>query len=125
MKKTFTLLASALVLVLSGAYFVHAQTSMMDGYGWEPNITRYNDHYGMMNYGLGGYGLFGGGIVALIFWLLLIGSIVALVRYFSHDSKMHSTPSRSDNAMNILKERYAKGEIGKEEFDAKKEDLEN
>jgi uncharacterized membrane protein len=34
-----------------------------------------------------------------------------------------SRESRSDRALEILRERYARGEIGREEFDAKKREL--
>jgi putative membrane protein len=34
-----------------------------------------------------------------------------------------SRESRSDRALEILRERYARGEIGREEFEAKKRDL--
>lgn len=79
--------------------------------------------YGFYN-GYGGWGpggmmgWFGGGIVMVVFWALLIGLIVWMVREAS-DRHVH----HRSNALEILKERYAKGEISKEEFDEKKKDL--
>lgn len=66
-----------------------------------------------------GPGLFGGGIISLIFWILVIVGIVLLVKWLagSHGGKSENKP------LDILKERYAKGEISKEEFEAKKKDL--
>lgn len=77
-----------------------------------------------MMYGYGyGYPDFGyavGGIINVVFWIVLIVLVVRLVR--------GSRPWRrgmwqDDHALDILKERYAKGEISKEEFEAKKKDL--
>jgi len=65
-------------------------------------------------------GFFGGGIMMLVFWVLLIVFIVWLVREISGKNS-HSSPN--SNALEILKERYAKGEIDKTEFDQKKKDL--
>lgn len=58
----------------------------------------------------------------LLFWALVILGIIALVRYIGN---MQKTDRRDDGKppMDILKERYAKGEIDKKEFDEKKKDL--
>jgi putative membrane protein len=42
-------------------------------------------------------------------------------RYFSQTQK-ESKPT-SESALDVLKKRYARGEIGKEEFEEKKRDL--
>jgi len=75
--------------------------------------------YGLYN-GYGGWehGWFGGGIMMVVFWVLLIALIVWAVRGVN-DKKSSSDQS----ALNILKERYAKGEIDKKEFEEKKKDL--
>ncbi|MEK7635468.1 MAG: SHOCT domain-containing protein [Patescibacteria group bacterium] len=65
-------------------------------------------------------GWFGGGIMMLFFWILLIVFIVWIVREIS--GKNSHSRSGSD-ALEILKERYAKGEIDKKEFEDKKKDL--
>ena len=76
------------------------------------------DNYG----GWGGnmMGWFGGGIMMLVFWVLLIVFIVWMVREVS-GKNLHS--QSGSNALEILKERYAKGEIDKKEFEEKKKDL--
>ena len=81
--------------------------------------------YGLYNdYGYGGWGAgnmtgwFGGGIVMIAFWALFIALIVWVVREIGGRH-----PHSSSQALNILKERYAKGEISKEEFEMKKKDL--
>ena len=67
-----------------------------------------------------GWGL-GGGIMMLIFWVVIIILIVWAVKEFSGKKDIESKSS----ALDILKERYAKGEINKEEFETKKKDLAN
>ena len=63
-------------------------------------------------------GWFGGGIVMIVFWALFIALIVWVVREIGDKNSRSSS-----NALDILKERYAKGEISKEEFESKKKDI--
>jgi putative membrane protein len=58
----------------------------------------------------------------LLFWVLVVVALVALGKWIFDRSG--DTP-RGKPALDILKERYARGEIGKEEFEQKKRDLEN
>jgi putative membrane protein len=55
----------------------------------------------------------------LLFWILVIVALVFGVRWLMRDQKER----RGDSAMEILRQRYARGEINKEEFEAKKRDL--
>lgn len=69
-----------------------------------------------------GYGMWGGGFVfMLFFWILIIILIVSLFRSFGNMRRgghpMEKTP------LEILQERYAKGEIDKKEYEEKKKDL--
>ncbi len=76
----------------------------------------------MMGWG-GGWG--GGamfGIWHLLWWGLLIVGIVVLVRSLIGGGRLGGG-SDSGRALAILKERYARGEIDKTEFDARKRDL--
>lgn len=89
-----------------------------------------NYYNNMMGYGGGSWMGFGlGWIFMLIFWGLIIWGIIALVRYYSGNShnccgRKHEDGERKKNSvLEILKERYAKGEINKDEFEAKKKDL--
>jgi putative membrane protein len=84
--------------------------------------------------GFGGAGLFGalfGLMFTLIFWVLVIAGIFYLVKYLASRDKEDEIENLKDKkdtsrkAMEILKERYAKGEIDKKEFDQKKKDLQD
>jgi putative membrane protein len=79
--------------------------------------------YGMMGPGvMGGFGwMWLMPIFFIIFWGLVIWGIVALVRGLS--GSRGSDSSKTDSALEILKKRYARGEINKEEYDEKKKDL--
>jgi len=54
----------------------------------------------------------------LVFWALVITAIVLGIRW------LLSKEPRSDSALQVLRERYARGEINREEFEAKRRDLE-
>ena len=77
------------------------QFGMMDGYG-----------YGMMS---GGYWILG-----LIFWILVIIGLVLLIKYLWEGS---GAKRGEESALEILKKKYARGDISKEEFEEKKKDL--
>jgi len=70
---------------------------------------------------MGGWGFGGMMIFNLIFGILIIVGLIYLVRYLIRGG--HSQISAEDSALNILKERYAKGEIDKKEFEEKMKDL--
>jgi putative membrane protein len=70
-----------------------------------------------------------GWIFMVIIWILVIMLILAIIRRIGggHHGYMHmqgqdSLPGEK-TPLDILKERYAKGEINKEEFEQKKKDL--
>ena len=88
----------------------------------------------MMGYGNGyGMGWFGG-IGMVLFWGLVIFGIVMLLRWFSNQSgrgtSLSGTSSAGNNmggrdqALEIARERLAKGEIKPEEFESIKRGLE-
>ncbi len=76
----------------------------------------------MWDLGTHGWGWIGiGAVHMLLFWALIILAIVVLVRYLSGSSSGKDRPERTP--LDILKERYARGEIDKQEFEEKKRDL--
>jgi putative membrane protein len=71
------------------------------------------------DYGWGmGFGF--GWIAMIIFWAFLILGVVYLVKMIAAGSKKEG---KEETALDILKIRYAKGEISKEEFEKIKDDL--
>ena len=72
-----------------------------------------------------GYGMFGG-IGMIFFWVVLIVLVVFLVRSIAGGWPSRPTsqpPPTGSAALEILKERYAKGEISKEEYEERKKTL--
>jgi putative membrane protein len=67
----------------------------------------------------GGWGIFMM-LFMLLFWGAIVIGIVLLIRYLIHSP---SGRAASDDALDILKRRYARGEIEKAEFEEKKKDL--
>jgi putative membrane protein len=61
-------------------------------------------------------------LFAALFWIVVIAAIVLGVRWLAGAGRSESGPPR-ETALDILKTRYAKGEIGREEFEQKKRDL--
>lgn len=70
------------------------------------------------------YGMMGGGwwwfmpILGIIFLGLIIWAVVALIR-----GQGGPQSTGADSALEILKRRYARGDIDKEEYEQKKKDL--
>lgn len=78
----------------------------------------------MDGWGMGGFG----GFFMIIFWIVVIIGAVYLIKLVIQNTQSKGDPSdrgRSDNLrpIDILKQRYARGEIDKKEFEEKKRDL--
>lgn len=77
-------------------------------------------YYNMGNFGWGmGFGC----IFMILFWTLIILGIIAMVKWLS-GIPAGVARSQGKTALDILKARYARGEIDQEEYQKKKQDLE-
>jgi len=90
-------------------------------YGGAVYARTYSDNFIPGNYMMGGWGGFGlGWIFMLFFWVLIGWGIIALIRWLA---SQEGIKKENKSALDILKERYARGEIDKKEFEEKKRDL--
>jgi putative membrane protein len=67
-----------------------------------------------------GWGMGFGGLIMVVFWVLIILGVVYLIKLIAVGTR---DEGKRDTALDILKQRYAKGEITKEELEEKKKDL--
>lgn len=75
----------------------------------------------MGDWGMGWFGM----IFMLLFWALIIAGIVFLIRWLVQNtgSRSSSGVGTGSQAMEILKERFAKGEITRDEFESMKKEI--
>jgi len=70
--------------------------------------------FGGMSFGMGWWWILGLILIAAIIW--------GIVRPYGQSNSLNNTANKK-SALDILKKRYAKGEIDKEEYEMKKKDL--
>ena len=70
-----------------------------------------------------GYGYGFGWIFMILWWAFILAAIVATVKWIVTPTSGGHRPPREKSALDILKERYARGEIEQEEFLRKKHEL--
>ena len=114
---------SAIFPAISGGWM--PMMNMMWG-GWSSPFGN-NSTNNMMNFGFGPFGSLGW-IFMILWWVLIIVGIVAFIKWLTRKSRSthhNEKPARpaGGSALDVLKERYAKGEINKQEFEEKKKDL--
>ena len=71
---------------------------------------------------MGGYGMGFGGSFMWLFWIIVIVVILWAIKAATGNS--NNSPDRQKSALDIIKQRYAKGEIDQQEFEQKRKDLE-
>ena len=101
-----------------GTGFMSMMQMMMGGWSSPSELNQGNNS--MMNFGFTPFGGFGW-IFMILWWVLIIAGIVALIKWLTSQSR--GTHNHEKSPLEILKERYAKGEIDKKEFEERKKDL--
>ncbi len=74
---------------------------------------------GGFGWGMGSFGW----VFMILFWGLVIIGVVAVVKWLIGTLGSSDEVARQTTALQILEQRYARGEINREEFDEKKRDL--
>ena len=112
-RTTSTLLSLGVsaVLIAVGVRFLYSHSIGI----WPENGQR-GIHHGMMGGGMG--------IVMIIFWIVLIAAFALLISGAVNGTR-GSKQNKDDapNPLEILKQRYARGEIDKVEYKNKRQDL--
>ena len=105
---------AVLIVLLIGARLIFPMTfGSSYGYGYG----------GMMGpWMMGGFGIFSA-LFGLLFLVLVVGGVTWLVVALARGSGSGVSSPRGDAPLDILKRRYAGGEITKEQYDAMKREL--
>ena len=70
-------------------------------------------------------GFMGGGMwFGWVFWIVIIVLVVYLVVRLTNQKSNSKTIQSNETPLDVLKKRYARGEISKEEFESTKKNLE-
>jgi putative membrane protein len=101
-----------LTLFASIALLAVAACAQGQGYGMGP---------GMMGWGCGSGWPWP--IMMFVFWIVVIVGVVFLVRWLVLSASKGRGPSQEESSLDILKKRYAKGEINKDEYEKIKKDI--
>ena len=123
MKNAGTIIGIVLLVVLVLLLLGGAGMMGFGGMGMGPGMMGgYGGYGGMMT----GYGFNPMGVIlSLVLWALIISGIVLLVVWLARNANRGTSFIGSgESPLDILKKRYAKGEVTKEQFDAVKRDLE-
>ena len=68
------------------------------------------------------FSIWWGIVIMILWWVLVIVGFIVLVRWVAKKNRAPEHPA-GKSALEILQERYAKGEINKQEYEEKKKDL--
>jgi putative membrane protein len=74
----------------------------------------WGDEYGWMGFGW---------IFMLVFWGVIIVGVIALARWLLQGTGRRDAPAKKP--LEILQERYARGEIERDEYEQKRRDLQD
>jgi putative membrane protein len=116
MDKRLKLISKAIV-ICSSFYLIYTLTGCGPMFGPRGRM----DPGMMVPWGMGWFGI----IVVILIQILVIGALIFLLPRLKQNYKIGGveTSSGKSKALEILEERYARGEIDKTEFEEKKKDL--
>jgi len=105
------------VAVLGGMVLMHAAV---------PDTVMWDWHYGMWDDGhMAGWGLWGWGMMLFgLFWMALLIGLPIYSAYWL-TSRSQTEKQTEDNALVVLREQYARGEIDDEEYERRRTLLES
>ena len=72
-----------------------------------------------------GFGMGFNGIWMIMFWIIVIGGGVWILASLFPRANSYPPANPGNDALEVLKERYARGEISKEEYQTIRHELEN
>ena len=110
MKKLF--IASLVVLPFASS-IGYAEESWERSFHWS---------WGPWGYGIGTFFFIIPILLMIAFWIAVVIGIIYFVKWIIATGKRHET-NAEETALDILKKRYARGEISKEEFERMKQDI--
>jgi putative membrane protein len=109
-RKTSTLISIGLsaVLIALGVWFLFSHMGI-----WTGSERWLMGHHRIMGGGMG--------IIMIIFWILIIGAFVLLISDGTNRIRVARQPDEyRPDALEILKQRYARGEIDRTEYEEKR-----
>lgn len=130
MKNTRVIGVTIIIILL--AVLVLGGVGMMGfgGFGMGPGMMGRYGGFGNMMGGFGWGGMLFGGLLMVLFWALVVGGAIWLVVTLARGGQNATsapttavTPLGGQSVIDIVKTRYAKGEITKEQFEEIKRDL--
>jgi putative membrane protein len=115
MKFSFSRIAAAATAIVAASQPALAQTA-------ETGRQFYHHGPGMIwdRGPWGGYGMMFGPLFSLLVLIAIIALVIYFLRVFGFAPHLHGPHKTANNALDILKERYARGEIDSKEFDERK-----
>ena len=99
-----------IALVIGGSFLMgqyHSENHWDGDYGYHGHMMGFSSAWGWIMM-----------LMMLLFWGLIVWAVIWGIRNFSRTES-----GRNNRPMEILKRRYAAGEISKEEFESRKRDL--
>lgn len=103
-------------IVILACIFVLAKNGLAQPWGYWGHMGP-----GMMGWGYGAGWIWS--IIMLAFWIAVIVGIFFLIRWLVTSTGVGRRARPEESALEILKRRYAQGEINKQEYEEKKKDL--